>query len=96
MACAVHAGQHREALSLEEGLGAGRNPPGDSAAEGSSLGRDTRSHLDLPLTRVKGSHACLDAGDPVRDSRRGHRATGQAIVLLGVTDMKLNLLCEER
>ena len=68
MARAVHAGQHREALSLEEGLGAGRNPAGDPAAEGSSFGRDAGSRLHLPLARVKGSHACLDAGDLTQDS----------------------------
>ena len=55
MARAVHAGQHREALSLEEGLGAGRDLAGDPAAEGSSLGRDARSRLHLSLARVKGS-----------------------------------------
>ena len=64
MARAVHAGQHREALSLEEGLGAGRDLAGDPAAEGSSLGRDARSRLHLSLARVKGFPCLFGRGRP--------------------------------
>ncbi len=56
MVCAVHAGQHREALRLEEGFGAGRDLAGDPAAEGSCLGRDARSRLHISLALVKGRH----------------------------------------